>query len=61
MEATYDEIGYLHVSPGGANLLGVMNDDAYNTSLLNIYPTYCAFNCHSIQGPSRAWYYPIVE
>jgi len=59
--ATYDEMGYLHVAPDGTNLLGMMNDDAYSTSLLNSYPTYCAFNCHPIQDLTRAWFYPIVE
>jgi hypothetical protein len=59
--ATYDEMGYLHVAPDGTNLIGVMNNTAYSTSLLKSYPFYCAFNCHFVQRSTRAWYYPIVE
>lgn len=59
--ATYDEIGYSHVVPDATNRIGIMTDNAYNTNQLEAYPTYCAFNCHYVQGPTRAWYYPIVE
>jgi hypothetical protein len=38
-----------------------MTDNAYNTNQLEVYPTYCTFNCHVMQGPTKAWYYPIIE
>jgi hypothetical protein len=59
--ATYAEMGYVNEFPDAMNRLGRMSDSAYLTDQLELYPTYCAFNCHSIQGPTRAWYYPIVE
>ena len=61
--ATYHEIGYLHSSPDPTNRLGTMTDAAYDEfqNYLGQYPTYCAWNCHAIQGPNKAWYAPIVE
>jgi hypothetical protein len=60
--ALYDEIGYSHVFPDSTNILGKMTDNAYLLNQLDYYPTYCAgFNCHAMQGPTRAWYYPIQE
>ncbi len=72
--ATYAEIGYsysdcsLYPGPGsgictalGPELLGAMTDSAYNTTLLDNSPTFCAFNCHSIQGPTKAWFEPLAE
>jgi len=60
--ALYSEIGYSHVFPDATNILGKMTDNAYLLNQLNYYPTYCAgFNCHPMQGPTRAWYYPIQE
>jgi predicted CxxxxCH...CXXCH cytochrome family protein len=59
--ATYAEMGYVNEFPDATNRLGRMSDSAYLPNQLELYPTYCAFNCHGIQGPTRAWYYPIVE
>jgi hypothetical protein len=61
--ATYSEMGYSHIFPDAINIVGMMTGSAYNATqnTLDGYPTYCAFNCHSVQGPTRAWYYPIVE
>jgi hypothetical protein len=59
--ATYVEIGYSNLFPDSTNKLGMMTDNAYNTNQLEVYPTYCTFNCHVIQGPTKAWYYPIIE
>jgi hypothetical protein len=58
--AVYDELAYSNTSTLG-NIYGQMTLDAYNTDLLGGYPTYCSFNCHVVQGPSRAWFYPINE
>jgi hypothetical protein len=59
--ATYEELGYFHEFPDGTNILGRMTGAAYVTGQLEVYPSYCAWNCHLVQGPTRAWYYPIVE
>jgi hypothetical protein len=59
--ATYVEIGYSNLFPDSTNKLGMMTDNAYNTNQLEVYPTYCTFNCHVMQGPTKAWYYPIIE
>jgi hypothetical protein len=58
--ATYDEMGYTNFNDG-TNILGSMSSNAYNTALLDGYPTYCAFNCHTVQGPTRAWISPLGE
>lgn len=58
--AVYDEMGYTHFSDG-TNTLGQMTLSAYSTSLLNDHPFYCAFNCHPVQGETKAWFAPIVE
>jgi hypothetical protein len=34
---------------------------AYTGTLLDSYPTYCSFNCHSVQGPTKSWFSPINE
>jgi len=60
--ATYNEMGYTNLFPDATNRLGKMTDNAYLTNQLDVHPTFCAgFNCHPMQGPTRAWYYPIVE
>jgi predicted CxxxxCH...CXXCH cytochrome family protein len=60
--ALYDEIGYTHVFPDAVNILGKMTDNAYLLNQLDLHPTYCAgFNCHPMQGPTRAWFSPITE
>jgi predicted CxxxxCH...CXXCH cytochrome family protein len=59
--ALYAEMGYANIFPDPTNRLGQMTDAAYSTNLLYYNPTYCAFNCHNVQGPTRAWYYPINE
>lgn len=59
--ALYDEIGYSHEFPDAINILGKMTDGSYLSTQLEGYPTYCAFNCHSVIGQSRAWFYPITE
>lgn len=72
--ATYHELGYVHsdctLYPGagsgictsfGPEQIGRMADSAYDTNQLNAYPAFCAFNCHSIQGSTKAWYDPLLE
>jgi hypothetical protein len=64
--AVYDEIGYTNVFPDAINAYGKMRDEAYMDyspapNLLDNHPTYCAFNCHPFQGPTKAWFYPIAE
>ena len=60
--ATYREMGYQHSEPDATNRTGKMTDAAYLSNLLDEHPTYCgAWNCHPIQGQTKAWYYPIVE
>jgi hypothetical protein len=59
--AVYDELAYGNTTTLGDNVIGEMVYSAYTTTLLEDYPTYCAFNCHSIQGPTRAWFSPINE
>jgi hypothetical protein len=58
--AVYDEIGYFNFSLA-PDILGQMTAAAYSTALLKNNPTYCAFNCHPVQGETRAWFSPIVE
>ncbi len=58
--AVYDELAYSNTTILG-NTIGEMVYSAYVTTLLEGYPSYCSFNCHAIQGPTRAWFYPIVE
>jgi hypothetical protein len=55
--ATYDEMGYIN-NTDGTNIWGEMTAAA---SSLGNFPTYCAFNCHSYQGATKAWFSPIVE
>ncbi len=59
--AVYDELAYSNTTTLGNNIIGQMVYSAYTTTLLEAYPTYCAFNCHTIQGPTKAWFSPIVE
>jgi hypothetical protein len=64
--AVYDEIGYTNVFPDAINAYGKMRDEAYidyspAPNLLDNHPTYCAFNCHPVQGPTKAWFSPINE
>ncbi len=65
--AVYDEMGYKHNLPYGANLnlCAQMKAEAYDQSqnYLANYPTYCAFNCHPVQGPmpTKAWFFPLTE
>jgi len=58
--AVYDELGYSNTNTLG-NIYGQMTLSAYTTGLLDGHPTYCSFNCHEVQGPTRAWFYPITE
>lgn len=59
--AVYDELAYSNTTTLGNNSIGEMVYSAYTTTLLENYPTYCSFNCHAIQGPTKAWFYPIQE
>jgi len=59
--AVYDELAYSNTLTLGNDIYGQMIISAYTTTLLDNYPTYCAFNCHSVQGPTKAWFYPITE
>ncbi len=59
--AVYDELAYGNTTTLGNNIIGEMVYSAYTTTLLEGYPTYCSFNCHTIQGPTKAWFYPIAE
>jgi hypothetical protein len=59
--AVYDELAYSNTTTLGNNIIGEMVYSAYTTTLLEGYPTYCAFNCHTFQGPTKAWFYPIAE
>jgi hypothetical protein len=60
--AVYDELSYSHTTTLGSNIIGEMTITAYTDSnYLRYYPTYCSFNCHPIQGPTKAWFSPITE
>jgi hypothetical protein len=59
--AVYDELAYGNTTTVGNNSFGEMVYSAYTTTLLEGYPTYCSFNCHFMQGPTKAWFSPIVE
>ncbi len=60
--AVYDEMGYINDSSDPPNILGYMANIAYTDSnYLAAYPTYCGFNCHSVQGFTNAWFEPIIE
>ena len=59
--AVYDELAYSNTLTLGNNLIGQMVSTAYTGTLLDGYPTYCTFNCHSVQGPTKAWFSPINE
>jgi hypothetical protein len=73
--AVYDEMSYVNIDcslfPGtgsegcvgaGNEIMGKMKDEAYGSPILEIYPAYCAYNCHyPVQGVTKAWFYPIVE
>jgi hypothetical protein len=59
--ALYDELAYSSTTTLGNNMIGEMVYSAYTTTLLEDYPTYCSFNCHTIQGPTKAWFSPLVE
>jgi len=59
--AVYDELAYSNTQTLGNNLIGEMVISAYSGTFLNGYPTYCTFNCHSVQGPTKAWFSPINE
>jgi hypothetical protein len=61
----YDELAYTNTTTAG-NIYSQMTLSAYydypgNLNYLSNYPTYCSFNCHHVQGETRAWYYPITE
>jgi hypothetical protein len=58
--ALYDEIGYFHLGVA-PDILGQMTAAAYNTTLLKNNPTYCSFNCHPVQGETKAWFSPLTE
>jgi len=59
--AVYQELSYSNTTTLGNNIIGEMTYSAYTTTLLEDYPTYCSFNCHTIQGPTKAWFSPISE
>jgi hypothetical protein len=59
--AVYDELAYSNTTTLGNDVIGEMVYSAYTTTLLESYPTYCSFNCHVIQGPTKAWFSPVVE
>ncbi len=59
--AVYEELAYSNTTTLGNNSIGEMVYSAYTTTLLEDYPSYCSFNCHAIQGPTKAWFSPIVE
>jgi hypothetical protein len=60
--ATYVEMIYSHSFPDATNRLAKMTDAAYTSNLLDFHPTYCStFNCHPVQEPTKAWFYPITE
>lgn len=58
--AVYDELVYSN-TPTNGNIYGQMTLSAYTTPVLEGYPTYCSFNCHEVQGPTKAWFSPINE
>ncbi len=61
--AVYDEMGYGNLA-FGVNVVGQMSAQSYSYSdpgYLTNNPTYCAFNCHRVQGPTKAWFHPITE
>lgn len=58
--AVYDELAYSNTTTGN-NIIGEMVSSAYTTTMLQGNPTYCSFNCHYVQGPTKAWFSPIVE
>jgi hypothetical protein len=59
--ATYEELGYAHIFPDATNVIGRMTAGAYVTDQLEQYPSYCAWTCHTVQGPTKAWFHPIAE
>jgi len=59
--AVYDSLGYTNITTPGGNTYGKMADSVYAGSVLNNHPTNCSFNCHSIQGVTRAWFDPLAE
>jgi hypothetical protein len=59
--AVYDPLGYVNITTGNGNTYGKMADPVYAGTVLNGHPAYCSFNCHSIQGVTRAWFDPLVE
>lgn len=56
--AVHDALGYTSATDASGNRWGEMTLDL---GLLGNHPTYCGFNCHTIQGPTRAWFDPISE
>jgi len=57
----YDSLGYVNITTVNGNTYGKMADPVYAGTVLNNHPTNCAFNCHSIQGVTRAWFDPLIE
>ena len=66
--AVYDEMGYTNVS-GAWGTYGKLPDVLPN---MDLYPTYCAYNCHNagpvlhenkmdIKPPNKAWFSPVAE
>ena len=73
--AVYDEMGYTSVS-GPWGMYGKLPDEVFlpdtdpNFLDLDIYPTYCAYNCHNasgdgayldVKGPNKSWFDLIKE
>jgi predicted CxxxxCH...CXXCH cytochrome family protein len=53
----YDSVLYGHTTVA----LDTFSMMSVDFATLNQYPTYCAFNCHDIQGTTHGWFEPANE